>query len=171
MTSHSYIELLKSRIQRRAIGVYIPRQPPTPSLRHLKRGTAIVSDSTHLSGVLMEVYYEGNAYGAENLRSFEERALHATGRLVQRSPTTACSWVRSESLIQVGHIAVVQPMPAPMPESMCYLPRSMARKLLPEHLADALDPKPVPVCVIRDKYLPAYRQWIERPDPTGEEIR
>ncbi|EIF42872.1 hypothetical protein DOK_11846 [gamma proteobacterium BDW918] len=159
MNSPSYIDKLQARIQHRPIGVFIPRSPTTKALAHLKPGSAIVSDSTLLTGALIEVYYEGNIYGAENLMTFEEKALCATGRMIQRYPTTARSWVTSGSLIQVGHISVVQPMSAPVPESMAYLSPSIARRILPPHLADALDPKPEPICVIHDKYLPAFRVW------------
>lgn len=38
---------------------------------------------------MFHIHYEGNLYGAENLRTWEERLLHAAGRAYQNYPTTA----------------------------------------------------------------------------------
>lgn len=65
-------------------------------------GSAIVafkSDSDHLV-----IYYEGNLYGASNLRRFEDRALMAYGRLTQRAPTIAMAAVPMSEFVPVGHI-------------------------------------------------------------------
>lgn len=39
----------------------------------------------------LKVYFEGNLYGAENLKSFEQRVMHAAQRCVHGYPTVACS--------------------------------------------------------------------------------
>jgi hypothetical protein len=49
------------------------------------RGTPAVDPTT----VRWEVYYEGNRYGAENMKLFEERVKHAAGRLSVKYPTVA----------------------------------------------------------------------------------
>lgn len=60
--------------------VAIPRRHPANA--SLVPGTAVVWAAGELT-------YEGNLYGAENLRTFSERAKVAAGRLFKRAPTVA----------------------------------------------------------------------------------
>lgn len=57
----------------------------------IKGGSAIVGFQVEDDKYV--IYYEGNLYGAENLKSFRERALVAYGRLTQCAPTIAFSCV------------------------------------------------------------------------------
>lgn len=50
----------------------------------------------------IKVYFEGNRFGAENMRRFTDRLMHAAGRLVQRYPTIAYGWYPEKALVAVG---------------------------------------------------------------------
>jgi hypothetical protein len=50
----------------------------------------------------IEVYFEGNSFGDETLRSFEERVKCAAGRLQHRYPTIARGWFASTDFEEVG---------------------------------------------------------------------
>lgn len=159
MTTLPYLEMLQARLTHRPIGVFIPRDHETEPFCGLLKGTAIVSDRSLLSGGLIEVYYEGNKYGACNLLHFEDKALCAVGRLILRYPTVAKMLVKPESLKQVGYISVVRPMP--LPESVRHLPISAVRKLVPKHLLEAIDPCVEAVCVINDRGDSKLRSWLD----------
>ncbi|POP51549.1 hypothetical protein [Zhongshania marina] len=161
MTTAPYIDRLQARLAHRPIGVFIPRNHQAEPFCRLLKGTAIVSDRSLLSGGLIEVYYEGNKYGACNLLHFEDKALCAVGRLIQRYPTVAKMWVKPESLKQVGYISVVKLLPMPLPESLKHMHLSAVRKMLPKHLLDAIDPCEEAVCVISEKYDAQYRSWLD----------
>lgn len=53
----------------------------------------------------MQVYYEGNVYGASNLRTLADRARHAAGRMVQTAPTIAKRLVPPEEMVVAGTLA------------------------------------------------------------------
>lgn len=48
------------------------------------------------------VHFEGNRYGAENLKRFDERVEHAAGRLIQNYPTIAKASLAVTDLAAVG---------------------------------------------------------------------
>jgi len=48
------------------------------------------------------IYYEGNRYGAENIVTFADRAMLATGRVADKYPTVACCAVPYQALTLVG---------------------------------------------------------------------
>ena len=50
----------------------------------------------------MMVYYEGNLFGAENMRMWVDKVRHAMGRMVEKYPTVAMSAIPEEDLIVVG---------------------------------------------------------------------
>lgn len=139
----TYIEKLEAQIASRPLGVFIPKNATTEPFKGLAIGSAIVSTGSLLSGGLVEVYYEGNLNRAENLQRFEDRALCATGRLIEKYPTVARAWVRPESLVQVGHIEVR------IPEYMN----------VPLHMERFLDKGPKAVCVITTPICKAYLSW------------
>lgn len=71
--------------------------------KHIKCGSAIV-------GFMIEaghyrVCYEGNLYGAENLKTFKDRAIVAYGRLTQNAPTIARSMVDEHEFEVVGKMS------------------------------------------------------------------
>lgn len=71
-------------------------------VRTIASGSAIVAfrnDADHLV-----VYYEGNLYGASNLRRFDDRASMAYGRLTQRAPTVAMAMVSASEFVIVGRM-------------------------------------------------------------------
>lgn len=75
---------------------------PSPSCSYpIHPGSAIVG-STPQDDVQVLVYFEGNLYGAENMRAYEQRVEHAAGRLTQRYPTIAKAMLRPTDLVRVG---------------------------------------------------------------------
>jgi hypothetical protein len=79
---------------------------PIPGSRaehRIDRGSALVSDPDAVAedGRVL-VYYEGNRYGAINLRRYVERAVCAAGRMRERYPTVAMGALPEEELMRVG---------------------------------------------------------------------
>ncbi len=75
-------------------------------LNHLAPGTAMTA---FLAGdgpdrELAIVYYEGNINGASNIMSFEDRAIHAVGRMIERYPTVALTAAPLSELVIVGSV-------------------------------------------------------------------
>jgi len=67
----------------------------------LLKGSAIIvareSGDDHLL-----VYFEGNKYNACNIKTFEDKCLHAAGRLIEHYPTVARTYVKASEVIKVG---------------------------------------------------------------------
>ncbi len=78
--------------------IYVPADPRQSSIAS---GSGVVGHNTDSNGAVV-VYYEGNLHGATNLNRFDERLMHAAGRLVHRYPTIAMSAVNADQLVQVG---------------------------------------------------------------------
>lgn len=70
-----------------------------PSLRYIRPGSGIVlREREH---AILD--FEGNLYGAENLRTYRERLMHAAGRARDNYPTVARTFLDSvEDLVFVG---------------------------------------------------------------------
>ena len=66
--------------------VLIPK-PNSSKRKLIKAGSGIVA--TNRPDGSTDIYFEGNLYGAENLRSYWGRLLCAAGRLSQKYPTVA----------------------------------------------------------------------------------
>ncbi len=81
------------------VHVFIPAEGSL-SLTGIAPGSAIVG--TPNDGGRITVYYEGNLYGAENLKTYEEKLLHAADRLRTRYPTVAMRSVTPDQLVLVG---------------------------------------------------------------------
>jgi hypothetical protein len=81
--------------------IYVPRTPTPHSLANIKPGSALVGLPAADRTV---VYYEGNVYGADNLRTFAQRLNCAADRLDSRYPTIARISVNNEDLIDVGTV-------------------------------------------------------------------
>lgn len=64
-------------------------------------GSAIVGDFVVSVGRI-EVYYEGNLYGWEEMARYVQRCYHAWDRMATRYPTIARAWLQSADLVQVG---------------------------------------------------------------------
>ena len=86
--------------------------PVLPDFLNLAPGSAIVGTSrdehdTRLFGEGLKLYYEGNIYAASNLHYSNERIICAAGRLFEKYPTTAISFLhhsRFDELRRVGTI-------------------------------------------------------------------
>jgi hypothetical protein len=83
--------------------VWIPSNPHT-DLGGIVRGSGIVSQGRGYRGdsARVEVYYEGNLYGAENLSRYADRVMHAADRLSARYPTVARAVLDRHSLNWIG---------------------------------------------------------------------
>lgn len=82
--------------------VYVPADD-SPLRAVIDPRSAIVADSSHdAAGDRIEIYYEGNRYGAPGLESFAERCRQAAGRLAERAPTVARSLADRDALTLVG---------------------------------------------------------------------
>lgn len=57
--------------------------------KQIKPGSALVAYMNDQKTYTL--YYEGNMFNAENIRTFSERALHAYGRMTKSYPTVAKS--------------------------------------------------------------------------------
>lgn len=79
--------------------VYVP---VTDEATFIARGSAIVAKSEPDATGRVVVWYEGNLYGAENLKRFDERVLCAAGRAATSYPTAAIASFSSHQLIEVG---------------------------------------------------------------------
>ena len=86
--------------------VYVPA-PGSQLEKYLAPKSAVVGRQ---HGDLLHVYYEGNIYGAENLKDWHERVRCAAGRLFCRYPTVAQQAVRdASSVIAVGVVRGAHP--------------------------------------------------------------
>lgn len=84
--------------------VYVPTTDS--SLRRtLLPGSALVGSP---NGHRCLVDFEGNRYGSQNLRTYQQRLLHAAGRHVERYPTVARAFVQRSELIEIGTYDVYQ---------------------------------------------------------------
>jgi len=100
------------------LNVYIPVNPE--ALTRIKKGSAIVANGQPRDGLVL-AYYEGNLYGADNLHRFEEKLLHAAGRLVEKYPTVACSMLEVDQLLKVGTYDYSKQRFQAMPETLSAL--------------------------------------------------
>ncbi len=76
--------------------LYAPAQGRHPTIA---AGSAIIG---YVRDGYVHCYFEGNLYGAENLRRYYERAIVAAGRMVDRAPTVAQMLVPEEHLKAVA---------------------------------------------------------------------
>lgn len=65
-------------------------------------GSAIVAGVSQRGQQRVMVHFEGNRLGAENMRRYEERCLHAAGRAAVRYPTIAKASLPRSELRHVG---------------------------------------------------------------------
>lgn len=79
--------------------IYVPVGTPAEQL--IARGSAVVGRGDVSEGRTL-VYYEGNLYGAQNMRVFADRVTHAAGRMREAYPTIAKALLPIESLREVG---------------------------------------------------------------------
>jgi hypothetical protein len=71
-------------------GIVGTRQPALPGVRAIEEDGLVLVD------------YEGNLYGASNVRTLEDRLHHAAGRHIMRYPTVARRLARVSELVFVG---------------------------------------------------------------------
>ena len=81
--------------------VLVPK-PGTRAAAIIDAGSGVVTEGWIDTEGRIEVYFEGNRHGAENLRTYAQRVGSAAGRLVQRYPTIAKATCPSEDFHVVG---------------------------------------------------------------------
>jgi hypothetical protein len=82
------------------LNVYVPVEGSRAASSILK-GSAVVSDGVEREGRI-HAWYEGNAYGAENLEDLYGRTVVAAGRLKTDYPTVAKAFYHTEELREVA---------------------------------------------------------------------
>jgi hypothetical protein len=91
--------------------VLVPK-PGSMAEKIIDRGSGIVTRPLpegrfpKEDGAQRMVYFEGNRYGAENLRTFKERVIQAAGRLHTRYPTVARGLFPASEFEEVGTLVV-----------------------------------------------------------------
>ena len=96
----------------RKLTIYVPASEDTLGI---KPGSAIVGDGegrakqrprvdadSPTNELWIDIYFEGNLYGAANITSFEDMLRHAADRLVDHYPTAARRRVPAKDLHAVG---------------------------------------------------------------------
>ena len=79
--------------------VVIPRVGCLPDIC---RGSGIVAQPWAADPAKLMLDYEGNIYGAVNIKNFADRVDHAYGRQITEYPTTARCWVDKDQVIEIG---------------------------------------------------------------------
>jgi hypothetical protein len=74
---------------------------PSGVMASMLPGSAIVGPFTIEVGRIM-IDYEGNKYGAANLRRYVERVYHAWDRQTSQYPTLARAWVMGHELVRIA---------------------------------------------------------------------
>lgn len=81
------------------VPVYVP-VPDSPADALIDQRSGVVGQPN--GGERIHVYFEGNRYGAVNMRTLGERVWHAYDRMAQSYPTVAQAFIDRKDLIRVG---------------------------------------------------------------------
>ena len=65
-------------------------------------GSAIVAAAEEVGQEHLTCYYEGNIYSYDNIKTFEDMAMHAADRQSMRYPTMAMARLPRAELLEVG---------------------------------------------------------------------
>lgn len=89
------------------LAVYVPNDAATELLSatvaHIIRGSGIVGVEVPTDDEpRVQIYYEGNRYGSQNIVTFADRCYFAASRLTERYPTVAQAYVRADAVKQAG---------------------------------------------------------------------
>jgi hypothetical protein len=84
------------------LAVFVPASATVPIARIVVGGSAIVGKAGSDEAEQVTVDFEGNLYGAANIKTFADRARHAAGRQSVLYPTVARRVVPRSHLRQVG---------------------------------------------------------------------
>ena len=76
--------------------------PVGPRLRWIKSGSGIVGRDAPDDPDYLVIYFEGNVYGASNIKTFADRVYHAADRMESHYPTIATAYVTRTSLVEIG---------------------------------------------------------------------
>ena len=85
---------------KREIVVFLPASDHS-AIAEIAAGSAVVGRPEPGSDDV-EIYFEGNVHDAVNMTTLADRAVHASGRMLQAYPTVARKTVPRDALIAVG---------------------------------------------------------------------
>jgi hypothetical protein len=91
----------KKSMTRRTLRVLVPK-PQTVAACVIVAGSGIVAEEATRPGRHLEVYFEGNKFGAVNLKTYPDRIKSAAGRLALRYPTVARGFFDPADFVVVG---------------------------------------------------------------------
>ena len=94
-----YASKTESRYSETLFDIYVPAGENDFGI---DPASAIVAGVSQRGNETLLVYFEGNQFGAENMKRFDERCLHAAGRAATRYPTIAKAGVPARELLHVG---------------------------------------------------------------------
>lgn len=83
-------------------GTHILFIPAEGAKLGIEPASAIVAAIDQCASDRVLIHFEGNLYGADNLKTYEGRIRQAAGRQVERYPTMAKMVVAREQLVEVG---------------------------------------------------------------------
>ena len=81
--------------------IYVPLPETTPD-RLIRAGSGIVGQVTEPGATHQLIFYEGNLYDAENLRTYAERLAAAAGRALINAETRARLIVPTAEVLAIG---------------------------------------------------------------------
>lgn len=79
---------------------------PKNDKHHIAPGSGICAKALEKAspGSTFKIDYEGNLYGASNVKSHEQKLLHAAGRSDVNYPTVARIWMEKPTMLENFHI-------------------------------------------------------------------
>lgn len=80
--------------------VYVPKRGTFAHI-HIHMGSGIIG-RVLIEHQKVHLYYEGNIYGSESMKRFEDKLFHAWGRMVQKYPTVAQMVVSVADVVVIG---------------------------------------------------------------------
>lgn len=89
----------ESRYSETLFDIYVPAGDDTFDI---DPASAIVAGASQRGNESLAVHFEGNRYDCLNMRRFDERCLHASGRAATRYPTIAKAALPASELLHVG---------------------------------------------------------------------
>lgn len=81
--------------------IYVP-SPGGRVSQYVAPGSGIVGVADEKRPDRVRIWYEGNLYDAENMRTYKDRLMHAADRAATNYPTVARATVPKDDLIAVG---------------------------------------------------------------------
>jgi hypothetical protein len=93
--------------QHATLSVLVPKKDSAPHavIKPKSAVVGVVHSAQNENCVMLDVYYEGNLYGAVNLVEYDDRLQCAAGRLLTRYPTVARGFWLVDMFDIVGRVS------------------------------------------------------------------